>query len=108
MHMVHPGAPGGLPDSARPSREVIGKGTGVHPRERSCVRPIYIWGAAASLEPGEALSERVKSGHLWTPQIRPFRRPETGVEFYFTASCVCKVVWILVRQLRGPHFSTCA
>ena len=54
MHMVHPGAPGGLPDSARPSREVIGKGTGVHPRERSCVRPIYIWGAAASLEPGEA------------------------------------------------------
>ena len=54
------------------------------------------------------LSERVKSGHLWTPQIRPFRRPETGVEFYFTASCVCKVVWILVRQLRGPHFSTCA
>ena len=56
----------------------------------------------------EVLSERVKSGHLWTPQIRPFRRPETGVEFYFTASCVCKVVWILVRQLRGPHFSTCA
>ena len=55
-----------------------------------------------------SLSERVKSGHLWTPQIRPFRRPETGVEFYFTASCVCKVVWILVRQLRGPHFSTCA
>ena len=32
----------------------IGVGTGVHPRERSCVRPIYIWGAAASLEPGEA------------------------------------------------------
>ena len=30
----------------------IGGGTGVHPRERSCVRPIYIWGAAASLEPG--------------------------------------------------------
>ena len=56
----------------------------------------------------DRLSERVKSGHLWTPQIRPFRRPETGVEFYFTASCVCKVVWILVRQLRGPHFSTCA
>ena len=30
-----------------------------------------------------------KSGH--------FRRPETGVEFYFTASCVGKVVWTLVR-----------
>ena len=38
-----------------------------------------------------------KSGH--------FRRPETGVEFYFTASCVGKVVWTLVRQLRGPHLS---
>ena len=36
------------------SRSAIGGGTGVHPRERSCVRPIYIWGAAASLEPGEA------------------------------------------------------
>ena len=48
----------------------------------------------------------------WTGQIRPivdtakaghFRRPETGVEFYFTASCVGKDVWTLVRQLRGPH-----
>ena len=36
-----------------------------------------------------------KAGH--------FRRPETGVEFYFTASCVGKDVWTLVRQLRGPH-----
>ena len=53
----------------------------------------------------EGLSGRAKSGHLWTPQIRPFRRPETGVEFYFTASCVGKVVWTLVRQLRGPHLS---
>ena len=34
-----------------------------------------------------------KSGH--------FRRPETGVEFYLTAPCVGKVVWTLVRQLRG-------
>ena len=34
-----------------------------------------------------------------------FRRPETGVEFYFTASCVGKVAWTLVRQLRGPHLS---
>ncbi len=33
-------------------RSAIGGGNGVHPRERSCVRPIYIWGAAASLEPG--------------------------------------------------------
>ena len=47
-----------------------------------------------------AISGHRKSGH--------FRRPETGVEFYLTAPCVGKVVWTLVRQLRGPHFSTCA
>ena len=47
-----------------------------------------------------AISGHRKPGH--------FRRPETGVEFYFTASCVRKSVWTLVRQLRGPHFSTCA
>ncbi len=41
-----------------------------------------------------------KSGH--------FRRPETGVEFYFTASSERKAVWTLVRQLRGPHLSTWA
>jgi len=35
-----------------------------------------------------------------------FRRlAETG-EFYFVASSVRKSVWIFVRQLRGPHFST--
>ena len=28
--------------------------------------------------------------------------------FYFVASSVRKSVWILVRQLRGPHLSTCA
>ena len=47
-----------------------------------------------------AISGHRKPGH--------FRRPETGVEYYFTASCVRKSVWTLVRQLRGPHFSTCA
>ena len=36
-----------------------------------------------------------KSGH--------FRRPETGVEFYFIGSCSRKDIWTLVRQLRGPH-----
>ena len=41
-----------------------------------------------------------KTGH--------FGRPETAVEFYFMTSCVRKVVWTLVRQLRGPHLSTCA
>ena len=41
-----------------------------------------------------------KSGH--------FRRPETGVDFYFRASFERKAVWTLVRQLRGPHLSTWA
>ena len=49
------------------------------------------------------LSGRVKTGHLWTPQIRPFPAPETSVDLYLTASCVRKLVWTLVRQLRGPH-----
>ena len=35
------------------------------------------------------------------------RRPRL-VEFYFVASSVRKSVWILVRQLRGPHLSTWA
>ena len=54
------------------------------------------------------LSGRVKTGHLWTPQNRPFPAPETGVDRYFTASCVRKLVWSLMRQLRGPHLSTYA
>ena len=54
------------------------------------------------------LSGQFKTSHLWTPQVRPFPAPETGVDLYFTASCVRKLVWSLVRQLRGPHLSTCA
>ena len=52
---------------------------------------------------------RLKTGHSPTPQNRPFpalrSRP---VEFYFGACSVRKSVWTLVRQLRGPHLSTCA
>ena len=55
-----------------------------------------------------ALSGRVESGHSWTPQIRPFPASRDGIEFYFTASCVGKVVRTLVRQLRGPRLSTWA
>ena len=45
-------------------------------------------------------------GPHWTVQNRPFVDtanpaisgvPRLGVEFYFTASCVRKVVWTLVR-----------
>jgi hypothetical protein len=53
----------------------------------------------------------------WTGQNRPFvdtskpaisgERIEAS-EFYRTLSPDCKSVWTFVRQLRGPHFSTCA
>ena len=36
------------------------------------------------------------------------RRRPRPVEFYFVASSVRKSVCTLVRQLRGPHLSTCA
>ena len=62
------------------------------------------WGAAERRQErargANTLSGQVKSGH--------FRRPETGIEFYFRASFECKAVWTLVRQLRGPHLSTWA
>jgi hypothetical protein len=40
-------------------------------------------------------------------QTRQFPAAETG-EFYFDVSSVRKSVWIFVRQLFGPHLSTCA
>ena len=46
-----------------------------------------------------AISGHRKAGH--------FRRPETGVDLYFMGSCVRKLVWTLVRQLRGPHLRMC-
>ena len=36
------------------------------------------------------------------------REPSRPMEFYCVDSSVRKSVWTLVRQLRGPHFSTCA
>jgi hypothetical protein len=55
-------------------------------------------------------------GPRWTSENRQFvdgSKPaispvaETS-EFYFVASSGRKSVWTLVRQLRGPHLSTCA
>jgi hypothetical protein len=53
----------------------------------------------------------------WTGQNRPFvdtskpaisgERPRR-IEFYLMPSPDCKSVWTFVRQLRGPHLSTCA
>jgi hypothetical protein len=54
------------------------------------------------------LGGHFKSGHSWTVQNRPLPpAAETG-EFYFAAASVRKSVWSFVRQLRGPHLSTCA
>ena len=59
----------------------------------------------------------IRSGPRWTPQIRPLidgskpaisaGRPRP-MQFYFASSSVRKSVWTFVRQLRGPHLSTCA
>ena len=59
----------------------------------------------------------IRGGPRWTGEIRPLidrSKPattgmaaETG-EFYFVASSGRKSVWTFVRQLRGPHFRTCA
>jgi hypothetical protein len=56
-------------------------------------------------------------GPRWTGQNRPLvdtSKPAISgerikaSEFYRTVSPDCKSVWTFVRQLRGPHFSTCA
>ena len=58
----------------------------------------HVWASVDRSNP--AICGHRKSGH--------FRRPETGVDFYFRASFERKAVWTLVRQLRGPHLSTWA
>ena len=72
-------------------------------RRLTCARlgrfkPLADWASVDRSNP--AISGHRKSGH--------FRRPETGVDFYFRASFERKAVWTLVRQLRGPHLSTWA
>ena len=62
--------------------------------------------SVAMLRIAERIDLRLTDGPLHT---RPF--PVSGIEaseFYRTLSPDCKSVWTLVRQLRGPHFSTCA
>jgi hypothetical protein len=61
----------------------------------------------AGLTDAYNLGGQVKTGNLWTGQNRQFPAAETS-EFYFVPSSVRKSVWTFVRQLRGPHFSTCA
>ena len=69
-------------------------------------------GAMSVVPAGEVmkidLGGRLKTGHLWTCQNRPFRWAAETSEFYRTRSSVRKSVCTFVRQLRGPHFRTCA
>ena len=51
---------------------------------------------------------QLKTGHLSTGQNRPFPAAAETSEFYFVPSSVRKSVCTFVRQLRGPHLSTCA
>jgi hypothetical protein len=53
------------------------------------------------------LGGQLKTGNLWTVKTGNFRTAETS-DFYFVTSSVRKSGCTLVRQLRGPHFSTCA
>ena len=54
------------------------------------------------------LGGHLKTGHRSTPENRPPRVATETRRFYFVGSSVRKSVWTLVRQLRGPHFSTWA
>jgi len=53
------------------------------------------------------LGGQVKTDNFWTGKTDNFQAAETG-EFYFEVSSVRKSVWTFVRQLLGPHLSTCA
>ena len=53
------------------------------------------------------LGGQLKTDNFWTGKTDNFRTAETG-EFYFEVSSVRKSVWTFVRQLFGPHLSTCA
>jgi hypothetical protein len=55
-----------------------------------------------------SLGGHFKTGNLWTVKPGNFVVPAETGEFYFVPSSVRKSVWTLVRQLRGPHLSTCA
>ena len=74
---------------------------GPEDRQVSRFAQFYVTADSTSVDRSNpAICGHRKSGH--------FRRPETGVDFYFRASFERKAVWTLVRQLRGPHLSTWA
>src|SRR4051812_4908419 len=64
--------------------------------------------AALEYALGAVLGGWVKSRNLTTVQNPQFPAASETGEFYFVASSVRKSVCSFVRQLRGPHLSTCA
>lgn len=74
--------------------------------------PLHLAAAAfrrqvAAVLVAHRLGGHFKTDNLSTVKTDNFRAAETR-EFYFGASSVRKSVCTFVRQLRGPHFSTCA
>ena len=51
-----------------------------------------------------ALSDHLKTGQRRSGQNRPTR--EAGTELFYSAECFGGKL-VFVRQLRGPHLSTC-
>jgi hypothetical protein len=105
---------------ARELRERFAKGTSIKAlaeqynvsettiRDVLLTSPINDWPAPSPCWRRDyLLGGQLKTGNLWTAQNRQFPAAETS-EFYFVPTSVCKSVCTLVRQLRGPHLSTCA
>jgi len=58
--------------------------------------------------PDIGLGGRFKTDNSWTGKTDKYLTAAETSEFYFEVSSVRKSVCTLVRQLRGPHLSTCA
>jgi hypothetical protein len=72
------------------------------PRATGCLAAVTVVVAIAA-----APRWTVENRQFLDRQNRQFPAAETG-EFYFEVSSVRKSVWTFVRQLFGPHLSTCA
>ena len=68
-----------------------------------------VWSDGEDLGEEEDVPRWTSENRQFVDRAKPAFSPaaETS-EFYFVASSVRKSVWTLVRQLRGPHLSTCA
>ena len=95
-------------EDGEPATEIIQEIAGVEPEVAEAIDGHLSEAEGRDVQDG---------GPRWTPQIRPLidgskpaisaGRPRP-MQFYFASSSVRKSVWTFVRQLRGPHLSTCA